>query len=411
MLKKKFFIIIIVISYNISMLLWSQETRIAEIQIIEMTGLKRSLDYIELFLQENQDLVPEFNTDLYVEDINTSEKIPCQLISREVFPESAWGTFRIIFPVSIDSYEMKHFYLIKSNVSSLNLPSTDLKLTGNGLELIIDNSYYQANLTKSDKSEAKNHFSGQLRELLFKDYNQLLFRTENRIHWGPNFRRKGLKYYETIAGWEYPKNYKIQNGPYLIRTVRQDKAPDHPQIYLSAVYSFFAGLPFFTFFSEMQFTENTWMELLRNDEMTMDSMFTHVAYQGLDGQVTSLPFHSRYEHLEKNPIENDTPWLCFYHDKKKYAYGSIRIEYNNINTQGNESPKFHPHTMISDGAAGGKYWNRRLISERMTLVPRGSRYREMNAYIVFTIHDMDPFSEIKYWAERLLNPLKIRIIQ
>ncbi len=411
MLKNKFFIIIIVMLHSIYMLLWTQETRIAEIQIIEVTGLKRSLDYIELFLQESQELVPEFNTILYVEDILTSEKIPCQLISREVFPESAWGTFRIIFPVSIDSCEAKRFYLIKTSVSSLNLPSTDLKLTGSGLELIIDNSYYQADLTKSDKSEAKNHSSGQLRELLFKDYNQLFFRTENRIHWGPNFRRKDLKYYETIAGWEYPKNYNIQNGPYLIRTIRQDEAPDHPQIYLSAVYSFLANLPFFTFFSEMQFTEDTWMELLRNDEMTMDSMFSHVAYQGLDGQVTSLPFHSRYEHLGKNPIGNDTPWLCFYHDKKKYAYGSIRIEYDNINNQGSESPTYRPHTMISDGADGGKYWNRLLISDRMTLVPEGNRYREMNAYIVFTIHNTDPFSEIKYWAERLLNPLKIKIIQ
>jgi hypothetical protein len=362
MLKKKFLIKVILILPSISMLLWSQETRMAEIQIIEMTGLKRSLEYVELLLQQNQDIIPDFNTNLYVEDIYTYEKIPCQLISREVFPESTWGIFRIIFPVSINSYEIKGFYLITSNASFLNFLSTDLKLTGNDLELIIDNSYYQANLTKSDKSEAKNHPSGQLRELLYKDYDQLFFRKGNRIHWRPNFRRKSLKYYETIAGWEYPKNYKIQSGVYLIRTVRQDQAPEHTQIYLSAVYPFFADLPFFAFFSEMQFTEDALMELLRNDEMTMDSMFTHVAYQGLDGQVTSLPFHSRYEYLKKNLIENDAPWLCFYHDEKKYAYGSIRIEYDNINTQGSDSPTFHPHTMISDGAAGGKYWNRRLIS-------------------------------------------------
>ena len=152
------------------------------------------------------------------------------------------------------------------------------------------------------------------------------------------------------------------------------------------------------------------LTLLRNDEMTMDSLFTHIAYQNNSGSIVDLPFSDRYSELEKNPISNNSPWVCFYNEDRGYAFGSIRIKYDNVNLNGIPSPTYLPHTKISDGAEGGKYWNRILIQEYPVLVPEGNSYREENAYIVFKINKEDKFKEIKDCTTALSNPLEIYVI-
>ncbi|NIT55069.1 MAG: hypothetical protein GWN00_02120, partial [Aliifodinibius sp.] len=71
-----------------------------------------------------------------------------------------------------------------------------------------------------------------------------------------------------------PAFYRFYHGPYVIQTIRQDAAPDHPEILLTASYEFYAGKPYFKFYSCMEMLKDVWLELLRNDEMTMDSLFT-----------------------------------------------------------------------------------------------------------------------------------------
>ena len=217
--------------------------------------------------------------------------------------------------------------------------------------------------------------------------------------------------YETIARWNNPKTNNIYNGPYLIMTERQDCAPKHTEILLSACYKFYSNKPFFKFCSSMEINEDLWLSLLRNDEMTMDRLFTHVAFQNQNNGIIDLPLNSRDDYLKERPIANEDPWLCFYNYIKGYAFGSIRIKYDIDNQFGNASPTFIPHTKISNGSGGGKYWDRRLIDEHDTFVPKGSKYIEENAYIVFKISKTDKFKTIKYWAERLRNPVLVLRIE
>jgi hypothetical protein len=219
--------------------------------------------------------------------------------------------------------------------------------------------------------------------------------------------------YETIARWDNPNVNNIYSGPYMIMTERQDVAPEHAEILLSARYKFYSNKPFFKFYSSMEIKKDLWLSLLRNDEMTMDSLFTHVAFQNQNDDIIDVPFNKRDDYLKLRPIANQDPWLCFYNDIKGYAFGSIRIKYDIDNRFGNVSPTSLPHTKISNGTGGGKYWNRRLIDEHNTFVPRGSKYIEENAYIVFKISKNNKFKNIKYWAVRLRNPvlvLRVEII-
>lgn len=379
---------------------------IAKLQVSETAGLSRALEYVELQLQLELDGKNFDKQNIVAEDAQSGEQIPCQIFNKKVFEEEKIILLDILFPTSFEANERKNFLL--KNSEKKKKPVTDLNLSGEGLDLIIENDFYKANLSKSDQSEAKSYNSGQLSELqIKKKFNQLLFRTKNRMHWAPNFKKTGLEYYKTIAGWQSPKHYILNEGPYLIFTQRKDLAPDHPEILLTANYYFYAGLPYFKFFSSMNIIEDVTLSLLRNDEMTMDSLFTHIAYQNNSGKIIDLAFSERHKELEKNPIENNAPWLCFYNIDKGYAFGSIRIKYNNINNSGLPSPTYLPHTKISDGAGGGKYWNRCLIYNYPVFVPEGSSYLEENVYLIFEITKEDKFEEIIEQMNMIKNPVEV----
>jgi hypothetical protein len=385
-----------------------EDSPLARIEILENSGLDRELEYVVCSLQIPAEEIESSELQIVAVSKNNGENIPCQIFNRHAFKEQNIVLFQVIFPVTLGANESKSYLLMRTSQND-SIP-TDLFHQGKGLEIIVENEFYRADLTKSDQSEPKSNSSGQLRELFLKmGFDLQLFRTENRMHWAPNFQNRAYNHYETIAGWENPENYVLDIGPYLVYTLRYDQAPRHPEIELTANYYFYAGLPYFRFYSSMEITDNIWLFLLRNDEMTMDSLFTHVAFQRPDGQIEDLAFSDRYKILEEKPIENNATWLCFYNADKDYAFGSIRLNYDTKNIQGFDSPTYLPHTKISDGAGGGKYWNRRLIHEYPTLVPKGSRYIEENAYLVFRIDKKDRFKKIKYWADRLHHPLEVKL--
>jgi len=402
-------ILVIIILTFISKNIIADEFTLAEIVIRETTGLSRTLEYVEFQMQ--LELTDKINNDLKLvaEDIQDGSQVSCQVYNKKVVNKENIFSFQVVFPISITANEKKIFLLKRVNGGKKII--TDLTYSGEGLDLVIENNYYSANLSKNDQSEAKSHDAGQLNDLLIKmDFDQLLFRTENRMHWAPSFQKQGVEYYNTSSGWDNPKHYIFESGPYLISTQRKDLAPEHPEILLTCNYYFYAGLPYFRFYSAMNIIKDVNLTLLRNDEMTMDSLFTHIAYLNNSGSIVDLPFSERYNELEKNPISNNSPWVCFYNEDRGYAFGSIRIKYDNVNQNGLPSPTYLPHTKISDGAEGGKYWNRILIQEYPVLVPEGSSYREENAYIVFKINKEDKFKEIKDCMTALSNPLEIYVI-
>ena len=380
---------------------------LAVVRVAETAGLARELVYIEIPLQTGHPGIISGKTGILARSAGGAAWA-CQLDEMRVFAEPSAAQLRVVFPLSLAADETKTVWLIAGDAAAAL--TGELRLAGAGTELQIENEFYRADLTRSADSEGKNHASGQLRELLLKQgFDVRLFRGENRMHWAPNFHKPGRAYYSTVAGWDDPETCRVEKGPYRVRTIRQDRAPDHPEILLTAVYDFYAGLPWFRFYSEMEIMEDIELLLLRNDEMTMDSLFTHVAFQRPAGTIEDLPFAQRDAVLEQQPLENDAPWLCFYHQEKGYAFGSIRLDYDNHDDFGEPSPLYHPHTRISDGAGGGKYWNRRLIDEQRTYVPRGSRYIEENAYLVFRIDVADKFRGIREWAARLRQPPRVRV--
>jgi len=378
---------------------------LARVVITEPAGIQRETEYIELSLQCDDSLITSTHKILAFDEASDLI-IPCQLF--DIRRSDGKSAFSVVFPVLIRAHETRTFQ-IRTFLAGLEKENSDLTVEGEGTELIVSNSFYSADLTRSDEEEPKSHPSGQIRELLIKmGFDQLLTNGEDRIHWAPNFKRPELEYYTTIAHWENPKINRCDAGLYLVRTVRQDSAPAHPEILLTAVYKFYANVPYFRFYSSMEMKQDVWLELLRNDEMTMDSMFTHLAFQRPDGEVADVEIEKRHALLKTDPIDDDAPWLCFYHINKGFAFGTIRLKYDNTNEFGGPSPTFQPHTQIGQWL-NRRYWNRRLIHDHLTFVPKGSRYVEENAYLVFRIGDVNRFEEIQNWAKVLRNPVRASV--
>jgi hypothetical protein len=386
----------------------ASEEILATLTVSEKYGYSRNVEYVDYLFQIP--ITPQEISDfsLIAVDQASNEEIVCQILEREKFENEMIALLRIIFPVALEANQKKIFQIMAS--VSNDAVESDLTVKGNGFDLIIENNFYKADLSKNTDIEPQSHNSGQLRDLLIKmGFNQLLTNAEDRLHWAPNFKRPELEWYTTIAHWNSPTEYEVWKGPYLIQTYRRDSAPDHPEILLTATYKFYQDLPYFRFFSEMELVQNVWLELLRNDEMTMDSMFTHLAFQRPDGKIEDVTFSDRGALLEDQPIENESPWICFYNSELKFAFASIRLRYDNSNMTGQQSPTYLPHTQIGEWLGGIKYWNRRLIHEHLTFVPKGSRYSEENAYLVFKIGEEDKFKDIIYWMDRLHHPLEIKV--
>ncbi|HEX9973332.1 MAG TPA: hypothetical protein VGD14_14765 [bacterium] len=320
--------------------------------------------------------------------------------------------FKIIFLTNVSPYETKTYKLFYNNPAAQRPSySSDLIVNGEGFGLIIENHFYKADLTAGEGPK-KSSDSGQIKEItILGDVNQKLARFDRRMHWSPNFIRADNDTNKSIAHWDRPENYLVEKGPIICLTKRWGSLKDIPEIFITATYKFYAHQPYFTFYSRMEMKQDIHLSRLRNDEMTSDTLFTHLAFKRADGSMVNTTFQNRDEILGKHPVESDTPWLCFYEPNNGFAFGSIRLFYNNTNIWGETSPTTGDYTKISNGDRGGKYWNRILILDKITLVPQGSVYAEKNAYIVFKLGEGENrFAAIEQYAQRLNRPLKVKVI-
>jgi hypothetical protein len=163
------------------------------------------------------------------------------------------------------------------------------------------------------------------------------------------------------------------------------------------------------FSSVISVEEDVELVLLRNDEMTMDSLFTHIQCLSPDDGERCVPLYDGkgIEELDNDRVPHNAKWLSFFHDVQEYGLGTIRLEYDNVNIHGKPSPMYEAHTKISTSARNGRYWNRRLIHDHLIKVPKGSCYSETNAYLVFRASPDNPSGEIDSFHRQLTSPLQI----
>ncbi len=278
------------------------------------------------------------------------------------------------------------------------LESLELRVT-DPVGYQVENSAYLADLSKRILGAAIED-SGTLRGLVFKEFGVRLERDQNRMHWAPSFQREGARSYTSIATWHPVQKARREQMPGVLTFTRDGFHEAYPEIRLHTEYRFFAHVPYFLFHSTMTIEKPIAMFWLRNQEMTMDGLFTHVAWPGEDGKPVIVDFEQRKPILDKKPLAADIPWVAFLHREKGYGFGAVVLDHKAAKTA-------NPLTSINDGARGGRYWDRRLINQIVTPLTPGDRYEERSAYVLFRCSGPEPVKEFLEWEKRIRNPVRV----
>jgi hypothetical protein len=230
--------------------------------------------------------------------------------------------------------------------------------------------------------------------LTYKPFGVTLLRTENRMHWAPNLQRVGARSYKGIGTWHPVQEFcEEQHGETYIHR-RAGHLADYPEVKIEAEYRFFAGVPYFLFWSRMTVEKPLAVTLLRNNEMTMDQFFTHLAWPTPDGRQQITTFDERKPLLEKEPIAADAPWLAFLNLDKGYGYGFVMLDYQATRSA-------NPGIGISDGADNGKYWSRHIVIREPKQIEPGDRFEERTAYVLFRCTKDAPLGEFFEWQKQI----------
>ncbi|MEH6681429.1 MAG: hypothetical protein V7724_12840 [Sediminicola sp.] len=366
-----------------------------QITVEETAGIARDLEYVQITLPGyTQDfvIIKEMDDNRYIQ----GEKTNNSALSKN------GSTY--LFPISINAWEKKT-YSVTSFQKRVSAAPLDVK--GEGAAFTVENDYFRANFGITDQQAADGLYPGQLSTMLLKRKQVLLERDGNNIHWSPNFQKEGLEY-KTVGHMDTENLRIVEQNPYLFSVEKSGNVKGYEEIDLTVHYTFYANLPYFIYTSNMEMKKDVALTLLRNDEMTMNRTFTHLIFPDSSGAAAYIPLYgtSQLDSLKNSPLHDNITWVGFVNKDKSYGLISLRLGYDNKNLQNESSPLHEPHTQISVGADEGRYWNRRLINDTNTLVPKGSRYHEKNAYLV--IEDMNEIgTQIDDLLNSYKNPLKI----
>ena len=250
---------------------------------------------------------------------------------------------------------------------------------------IVENEYFVADSSHRTVRGIEED-SGTIRALTYKPFGVKLLRTQNRMHWAPNLQRAGASGYKGLGSWTPVQTFRDRFDRDTYVHYREGYLADYPEVKMEAEYTFLPDVPYFLFWSRMTVEKPLTVTLLRNNEMTMDPFFTHVAWPDRAGKQHITTFDERKPLLEKEPIAANAPWVVFVNLEKGYGYGYVNLEYR-------ASKTLHDDITISDGEGNGKYWSRHIIAGEPAPLAPGDRFEERTAYVLFRCSKEAPLKE------------------
>ena len=372
----------------------------ATVLISETTGLDRKLEYVSATVPLE---IPENTKDVLIAiDKETGVNVPVQILDSTITEDKKMVA--ILFPVGIKANESKR-YLIEfgQEPSESELPM--FKLSEDTFS--VENETYKASFSTEDDARG-----GQINGITLRNFNdQMLKRGHIAMHWAPNFSKSDSEGYFNFEDLSATSKNNISENRYQIVKQRSGNTDSVPEIDMTGKYTFYKSLPYFDFESTMVMNSDVELNLLRNDEITMDSLFTHVTYQNKGGKTKHLELYTEaLDTLKTSPISADANFVALYNIEKGYGLSSIRREFDNTDVDGNPSPVYDPHTKITKSSNNGRYWSR-VLTDTVHNFSKGSRYHEKNAYLIFEVDKESPEKEILYYHKRLKNPLTVTVQQ
>lgn len=291
------------------------------------------------------------------------------------------------------------YWLIFYGNPDAELPDypTDLKVTGEGFGLDVENEYFRGSMSKQ---------MGQLERLVYKrEHGQELFAGGEGhgeppgIDWAHDYVTSGNFQKLRITNWPIAPDFEVLRGP-LSLTVRRWGFPYstiHPvftpsRMNIFVEYRFYAGTPWFIKTGYMQVLQDIDIGYLRDDEWVFSGMsFTDILWMGRDGKVHVGP-------VEGNQAE-DLWGVGFFHRDTRDAFMGLFLEH----AAENAPPLKHTGAPMLHYKWHGHVWSRALYQG--ATLRAGAILRQKNAYLTLPFPEAGGSEKVEAIRRRMLNPL------
>ena len=323
---------------------------------------------------------------------------------------------RLLFYANAPANSTRSYIVFYDNpdASAPPMPSSELKVEGEGFGLAIDNPYYNVTLAKQ---------SGQIDGILIKQgVEQQLSHHGNAIHWNPGCYSPPRPWGHTFD-WNPPEGKSEIRGPLVYVLKRWGCLPKLPEVWVSVTYTFYAHTPYIVMSSTIDIRDDIDVLALRNDEMVFEpQLFSDLGWRDKQGIFHTVPLGQdpALETGYTKVLPADTPWLCFFTPDGGYGFGSLRLAYSSASTTEAETVQYNEGTFVTAPNEALVYWYRALVYhffptapvQMFTKVNAGSVYHETNAYLPFPLTKgsgglLKPINEA---YEKLTHPLRVTTV-
>ncbi|MBM3824276.1 MAG: hypothetical protein FJ404_15540 [Verrucomicrobia bacterium] len=274
---------------------------------------------------------------------------------------------------------------------------SDLKVTGEGVGLDIENEFFKASLSRQ---------MGQLERLAYKREHGLeLFAGGDGhgeppgIDWAHDYVTAGDFQKMRITNWPECPDYSVVRGPLsvVVRRWGFPASPLHPvftpsRVHIEVEYRFYAGTPWFMKLGSMEVVRDLTVGYLRDDEWVFSGMsFNETLWMGRDGKlhVGEVPA----------PQAEDLWGVGFFNRTTKDAFIGLFLDHEATGTPRlphSGSPTLHYRWH-------GQLWSRAFFHQ--TTLKAGAKIRQRNAYLTLPFDERNGAPEVESLRKRLLSPL------
>ena len=324
-------------------------------------------------------------------------EVPSQVYSE--VRRSADRYCRVMF-MATSAPHVRSTYLLFHGNPDAELPGypTDLKTTGEGFGLDIENDFFRASLSRQ---------MGQLERLVYKREHGLELFAGGEGHgeppgidWAHDYVGSGNFQKFRITLWDTCPDYEVIRGPVctIVRRWGFPYSPVHPvfspaRLHVFVEYRFYAGVPWFAKIGRMEALQDFEADALRDDEWVFSGQsFTDMVWMGPDGKLRTGAVDTK--------LANDVWGVGFFHKDARDAFIALFLEHRAEglpSVRHNAGPqmyyKWHGHV-----------WSRYPLPGRA--VPAGAVLHQRNAYLAINYPD-NGAQVVETMRHRMMNPLAV----
>lgn len=372
------------------------------INLEEKAGMKRMAEPVEVLLGFRSEQVASLAREVRVAEIKdgTLNEVISQVFSE--IRRGAEKLCKLLFLADNNGKE-KRSYLIFYGNPDAELPNyqTDLKVSGEGYGLDIENEYFTAYLSKQ---------TGQLAKMILKREHGLEIYSGGQGHgepagidWAHDYVSEDGFQKMRISLWDECPDFEVVRGPIctIVRRWGFPYSPVHPifspaRMNMDIEYRFYAGLPYFHKFGKMTALKEFEPAALRDDEWVITGQsFTDMLWMGDDEKLRSgnVPAESA----------NKLWGIGFYNKDTQDSFIGLFLEHSGDGLPElahNGSPnlyyKWH-----------GQIWSRYPVPKEVKVIPAGAVLHQKNAYITIPFTPDKGPAKIEALRKELLNPLSV----